>query len=281
MPNNRIDKIKDRLWSTWETGDIKHSELESIEKELERLHDNSKDPECLFALSELYLYKVNKCRHIASRFAQQGLEVAPCHSGLHDSYNIANNGNAADFNRWNHNRIIEYYYKFINKHSDCFIARRILIENLIDNNRLVDAKREIQSARNTAGLKGYFLDFYLGEVFYREGRRDEAALIWKQTVENNPTNSVCLFMFAEEHAKIGEYGVAKEYYQRSFDLQPRPRKIDALISIMGLHEIQNEQSGMLAIIGDIIEVYKTDYGIVDGPEVKLYLDKLRVLQNQV
>jgi|GEM_PF-1918996 len=277
MTAGRIDEIKDRLWVTWETDDIGDDEYESLENELEKLAAESKDQECLFALSQLHLHKANACKRAAARYALQGLAIDPCHTGLHDDFNTANNGGGGDFNHRNHHRIIDHYYRFTGEHPDCFIARRILIENLIDNNRLEEAKLEIRKAREEAGSKAFYLDYYQGEVLQREGRWDEAVRKWEQAIADNPTNSACLFQYAEEHAKIRDYAVAKEYYRISFELQDRPRKVDALIATLQLLEMERDQRGALAIADEIIGVYKEDYGIVDGPEVQRYLEKRQQL----
>lgn len=279
---NYLEEIKGLLWSTWYTKEIEYNEFNSIKERLSKLYKKTKDAECLWLLSELYIHKSNSNKRDGMRYALNGLVQDYNNSGLHDNFVVCSNGIMVDFKKRNHNKIIEYYYDFIKEHPDSLISRRILIENLIDNYRFDEAIVEVKETYKIAGDKKYIIELYEGEILFKRGYQEKAVEFWKKICERNEDNYLCYFLFAEECANFALYDIAIEYYKRSFEMQKPPRRIDSLISIFQIYEIKRNYYEALNTINLILSVYEKDYGLTDGEELKPYLydmDRIQKLIN--
>lgn len=276
--NNYLEEVKELLWSTWDTKEIEDEEFNKIKVQLNNLYEKTGNPECLWLLSELYVHKINSYKRTGAFYAVEGLVKDYNSSALHDNYNICSNGVLIDFKKRNHNDIIEFYHKFINVHPDSLIARRIMIENLIDNYRFDEASVQIEEAYKIAGNKAYLIEFYKGEILYKSGHQDEAIAYWKDICERNKDNYLAYFSFADELANFARYDDAIKYYKQSFDMQKSPRKIDALISMFQIYEIQKNYREALKAIRLILYVYEQDYGITGGNEIESYLEDKKRLE---
>jgi tetratricopeptide (TPR) repeat protein len=276
--SNYLKEIKELLWSTWYSKEMEDDEFNKIKKELDKLYEETNDPECLWLISELYIHKANSSKRNGMKYALNGLTQDYNNSGLQDNYAVCSDGIMIDFKKRNHYKLIEYYYDFIKIHPDSLIARRILIENLIDNFRFDEAMTEIEEAYKIAGNKIYLIEFYEGEILYKTGYQEKAIEFWKKICERNNDNYVCYFCLAEEYANFGRYDEAIEYYKLSFTMQKSPRKIDGLISMFQIYEIKKDYHEALNTLNLILSVYEKDYGITDGEEIQPYLkDKERII----
>lgn len=272
-----LKEIMELLWSTWYSKEMEDKEFYNIKEKLDKLYKQTNDPECLWVISELYVHKTNSNKRNGIEYALKGLIQDYNNSGLHDNYNVCSNGIMVDFKKRNHYKIIEYYYDFIMLHPDSLIARRILIENLIDNYRFDEANMQIEEAYKIAGSKSFLIEFYSGEILYKRGYQEKAVELWKSICERNNDNYRCYFSLAEEYANFARYDEAIEYYHLSFNMQKQPRKIDALESLLQIYEIKKNYCDALNTINLILDVYEKDYDIIDGEEIKPYLmDKKRI-----
>lgn len=274
---NYLEEIKELIWSTWYTKEIENNEFNNIKEKLSKLYKETNEPECLWLLSELCVHKSNSNKRDGIKYALNGLGQDYNNSGLHDNFVVCSNGIMVDFKKRNHNKIIEYYYDFIKVHPDSLIARRILIENLIDNYRLDEAMVEVKETYKIAGDKTYLIEFYEGKILFKRGYQEKAVEFWQKICERNEENYLCYFLFAEECANFGLFDRAIEYYKSSFEMQKPPRRIDSLISTFQIYEIKRNYSEALSTINLILSVYEKDYGLIDGEELKPYLhDKDRI-----
>lgn len=273
-----LELASDRLWSTWETGTLTAAELDLMEAKFQRLSQETGEPECLWLLSEIQIYRSRLIRRAGAEIAWEGLRQSPELTGLHDNYVVCAEGMLPDFHKANHHRLIAEYRKMVQQHPSILIARRILIEHLIADYRLGEAAIEIEQARPHVGAKGYILEFYAGEIAYRRGEREEAIRLWTQACEQYPSEPMCLFLLGEQYAKFAHYPEAAEAYERSYALQQAPRRIDALNALVHLYEIAGDDCMLLHTLGRILNVFAEDYGITEGSEIETYrLQRERML----
>ena len=132
-----------------------------------------------------------------------------------------------------------------------------------------------------AGSKAYLIEFYEGEILYKKGDQKRAIEFWQKICANNPDNSLCYFLFADECANFAMYDIAIEYYRRSFEIQTPPRRIDSLISMLQIYEIKANYSEAYNVLNLILSVYETDYVLTDGDEIQPYLDDRERIQKLI
>ncbi len=222
-------------------------------------------------ISELHIHKSNSHKRQARDYALKGLKENYNDTFLHDNYLIASNGVWRDFIKINHNSLIEFYREFIKNHPKVFIARIILIENLIDNYRFEEANEEIDKACKLADERSHLLEIYKGQILYKKGKEDEAIELWNKTCKNNPKNYKCYHSVGNQFANFARYEQAIEYYKKSFLIQVAPRKIDSLLAIVEVYSIMKNYEEALKFTEIILKVYETDYNVLGGEELKPYL----------
>ncbi|MEG2789679.1 MAG: hypothetical protein RR942_17870 [Romboutsia sp.] len=266
-----LEEVKDLLWSTWETKEIGSNDFKLIKEKLLQLYKQTKDSECLAIISELHIHKSNSHKRQSRDFALEGLKENCNDTFLHGNYTIASNGAWRDFIKINHNFLIEFYKEFIKNHPEVFIARVILIENLIDNYRFDEAHEEIDKACKLSDERVHLLEIYKGEILYKKGKHDEAIELWNQTCKNNPEKYKCYMSVGNQFASFARYEEAIEYYKKSFLIQVAPRKLDALLAIVSVYEILKNYEEALRFTNLIIKAYETDYNVLDGEELRPYL----------
>lgn len=257
-----IDRIKDKPWSTWTTEEINNKEYEQIINNLEFLYQNTQDSECLWLLSELCIHKSNSLKRNGLGYAKKGLSLAFDKPGLHDNHTVCSNGILPDFTKRNHHKLISFYYDFIAKYPESIIAKRIIIEHLIDNYRLTEATEIIESIKE----RTFFFEFYKGQILYLQGKHEQAIALWEKTCTEHSENYICYFLYADQLARFARYEKALEYYEKSFQLQQKPRRIDSLIASWQIHEIQKNYQKALEILDLIITVYEQDYEVFQNDD---------------
>ena len=82
----------------------------------------------------------------AIAYATEALPELGNSDALHESFLVASGGYNGDFKNRNHRKLIEYYTIFCKLYPDSYVARKILILNLLDDYRLEEAEVEIRAA---------------------------------------------------------------------------------------------------------------------------------------
>ncbi|MEJ8303965.1 hypothetical protein [Saccharibacillus sacchari] len=267
----QLQAAAELLWSTWESGTLTTAELDRMENEFKKRHADGGEPECLWLLSEIQVYRSRLIRRTGAEAALEGLRQAPESTGLHDNYVACMDGALPDFHKRNHHRLIAEYERIVERHPELLIARRILIEHLIADYRFDEAEIHIAAALPYAAGREYVLDFYISEILYRKGERRAAERLWSSVCRRHPGDSACLFLLGEQYAKFARYEEAANAYERSFALQQSPRRIDALEALVHVHEIRGDDASLLHALSRILNVLAQDYGITEGAEADPFL----------
>ncbi len=196
-----------------------------------------------------------------AELSKKGIELSPHHGGLHDTFSVSQSGPEFDFKKKSHHKVISYYKNYISKDLDNFIARRVLITNLIDRYRFDEAEEEICKASIFAKDKKYLMEILEGEIHYKKGNHAKAIKRWEEVLQSNPNNYSCSYLVADQFATFARYDEALKYYQQSYKLQEKPRKIDGLEAMLQIYEMRDDNSKILSILNEIIDIYKEDYNI--------------------
>jgi tetratricopeptide (TPR) repeat protein len=274
----RLAEIKEIIWGNWSSNVIDDNFFLNIESELQDIHTAAKENDCLWLISELHHLRSVQSKKKAAHYALKALERDYDHKGAHQNLEYGNNVRFSSFDHANHNEIIEFYFQFINNHPDCLIAHRILLQCLMDNYRFEEAVSIIDIARARFHTKPFLWDLYYGEILFKSGKQADAQELWEQACAGNQDDYLCFLMVADYYANFHFYDNAVTKFTHAFELQKPPRKIDSLIGIYKIYEIQKEYGNALASIDTIIEVFKTDYNTENGPDIEELVDeKTRIM----
>ena len=199
---------------------------------LEQLSTNPNDLHALTVLGDLYHEYAIKLDEKAASYTKQALALNPENKSLHNTFHYAMHGGRLDWNVANHSELIAYYQNFIQEHPTITRAYLYLLDNLIDDGRLDEATKVLERRRTV--IQDCFNDFYrllISESIngFQATRKEYDTYL----EENHEWQAY--FSVAGRYASHGEYEKAITLFEKSFELQLKPRYIDHLESIAQLY----------------------------------------------
>ena len=199
---------------------------------LEQLSTNPNDLHALTVLGDLYHEYAIKLDEKAASYTKQALALNPDDKSLHNTFHNAMHGGRLDWNVANHSELIAYYQNFIQEHPTITRAYLYLLDNLIDDGRLDEATKVLERRRTV--IQDCFNDFYrllISESIngFQATRKEYDTYL----EENHEWQAY--FSVAGRYASHGEYEKAITLFEKSFELQLKPRYIDHLESIAQLY----------------------------------------------
>ena len=199
---------------------------------LQQLSINPNDLHALTLLGDLYHTYAIKLDEKAASYTKQALALNPDDKSLHNTFHNAMHGGRLDWNVANHSELIAYYQNFIQEHPTITRAYLYLLDNLIDDGRLDEAKKVLE--RRSAVMQDCFNDFYRILIHESSHGFQSTRKEYDIYLEKNQEWQA-YFLVAGRYASRGEYEKAIALFEKSFDLQPKPRYIDHLESIAQLY----------------------------------------------
>lgn len=199
---------------------------------LEQLSTNPNDLHALTVLGDLYHEYAIRLDEKAASYTKRALALNPDDKSLHNTFHYAMHGGRLDWNVANHSALIQYYQNFIQEHPTISRAYLYLLDNLIDDGRLDEAAKVLERRRTV--IQDCFNDFY--RLFIHESSNGFQATRKEYDMyleENHEWQAY--FLVAGRYASHGEYEKAITLFEKSFELQPKPRYIDHLESIAQLY----------------------------------------------
>ena len=199
---------------------------------LEQLSTNPNDLHALTVLGDLYHEYAIRLDEKAAAYTKQALALNPDDKSLHNTFHNAMHGGRLDWNVANHTALIQYYQNFIQEHPTITRAYLYLLDNLIDDGRLDEAIKVLERRRTV--IQDCFNDFYRLLIYESTNGFQATRKEYDSYLEENQEWKA-YFLVAGRYASHGEYIKAISLFEKSFELQPKPRYIDHLESIAQLY----------------------------------------------
>jgi len=271
MHLNRIEAMveKDSMLSR-EDFDYAVSRLKSLQ------HKPEHRGRCLTLLADLHMHRADGYAEKAADYAKQALELQPEKKDNHSILFRACRGAMGDWCYANHTHLIAYYQQFIRKNPSYLPGYMWLLDNLIEDGRLAEAREtadQMKAIRET-----YHYPMYLAVISEREGNSEKAGEYWAELLAKYENDSFALFVYADHLAKHARYAEAIEAFESSFALEKAPRMTDALDSIAQLCLILGDQERAVHTYERILEVMKNDWQLTEGETVEGYLQNILQLK---
>ena len=111
---------------------------------LEQLSTNPNDLHALTVLGDLYHEYAKRLDEKAATYTKQAIMINPDNKDLHNTFHNAMHGGNLDWNVANHSELIQFYQNFIQEHPTITRAYLYLLDNLIDDGRLDEAKKVLE-----------------------------------------------------------------------------------------------------------------------------------------
>ena len=118
-------------------------------------------------------------------------------------------------------------------------------------------------------------------ILRREGKIKEAENLLNDMAEQFPDSWYTWAIVADFNADDCKYDDAISCYEKSFELQAKPRFTDSLEAIAHICEIKGEYQKSISAYHRIIDLLKTDWNITFGATVNKYLQKIDELTGKI
>lgn len=271
----RIERIQNMLW------DVRFLNPTHIENERQFLLDKASrephnaDPHCMLAQIELHLAQEHNIR--AQEYALEAInrQLEDCCI----TYLAKSMGGSRVDLRFNlHNELINHYKALVRKNPKQIGAYAYLIQQLIDDHRLTEAKYycDLLSRHHD----GYYLTVHQIKVALACGEKAEAKYMWEKMGQDYPDKWQVWEWVGDFQTQAEEYSSAKESYRKAIELEPVPHYVDAIISLAQVCEIEGDIEGAIAARQYELEVSEKEWGDTDGEtidEIHREITRLRKL----
>ena len=253
---------------------------EDFDYAISRLQNLLHKPEyrgrCLTLIADLYQHRSSGYASMAADYAKQALEVRP---DVHDNHRIlfhACKGAMGDWCCSNHTHLINYYQTFVKKNPTHLPGYMWLIDNLIEDGRLEEARNTVEQMKQVKLT--YHYPMYLADIALRVGELVKAEQYWQEMLADYADNTHAWFVYGDRLAKHARYHEAIEAFQKSFSLEKAPRMTDALDSIAQIHMLLGNKAEAIKAYEELLEVLKNDWKLTEGETVDGYLQNIAQLQ---
>lgn len=263
----RMERIQNMLWDerVLDPAVVEVDRAFLLEK-ARREPDNGRPHELL---SDLENHLADEHRARAAQYARESLARDPMCKGAHDELVHAMGGRLADWCYTNHRELIRWYEGFLEKNPDCRGGYMWLLDQLIDDGRLEEAKAWLGRMEPVDGT--FRTPLYRGLIAQAAGDREGAMAIWEQMCRDWPEDWMAWYTMGDAMVRTGRYGRAKEHYRRAFELQPAPKYVDSLESIAQVCQLEGDIPGAVAALEEEVAVLAEQWDTRTGETV----DKVR------
>lgn len=248
--DTRMERIQNMLWDerVLDPAVVEGDRAFLLEK-ARREPDNG-HPHELLADMENHLADEHRAR--AAQYAMESLARDPMCKDAHDELVHAMGGKLADWCYTNHRELIRWYEAFLEKNSEHRGGYLYLLDQLIDDGRLDEARAWLGRMEPVDGT--FRTPLYRGLIAQAAGDREGAMAVWEQMCRDWPEDWMVWYTMGDAMVRVGRYGKAKENYRRAFDLQPPPKYVDGLESIAQVCELAGDIPGAVAALEEEVAV---------------------------
>lgn len=253
------------LWDNWDSKDV------TIEKLIDIQRDGAISSE---VKSEIWHLISVRAIELTKQYSVNALQKGKDEPWIHDNIVFGSGQCSLDYRRKNNNWIIQFYMDLYKARPMSIITNRVLLEQLILANKIDQAKEHIAAIKRIIPDAIEFWSIYEAICRWKEGEKQAIAECEEKILTEVKNKYIYYLMIAEHYANNGCYSEALEKYQKAYQAQNGNRKIDPLICIYKIHELQNKYTIAKETLLEIVKVYKDDYDCVDDDEVKVYKDEI-------
>lgn len=240
-----------------------------LEKQLQKENENIN---AVKLLACLYAHRAKSSNSIAVEYAKRALALGDTSKSMNNILRDAYGSPHTDWNYRNRHELIAFYYKHIESHPDDMRAYRYILPALVADGRTEEARNLIDKISNQE--KPELLFVFKAMVLRREGKAQEAEQLFNDMIKQYEDSWYTWAIIVDFKADDCNYNEAIVCYEKSFELQPKPRYTDSLEAVAHIYEIKGEYSKASETYQAIIDLLKTDWNITFGATVNKYQRKI-------
>ena len=259
-PEQQLDRIENNIYAR---GLFTEAEQRQIERQLDTIAEHPEHAgRAELVLTILYNHQAEQYRLLA---VERGKEAVEKTGG--DAEAVSELANAwgsymPDWNVRNHHALIEWFSDYCRRHPGNRAANMWLLDNLIDDRRLTEARQWLDRFAQMDNTFRTPLYRYLIALAAGERSEADAAL---STLEAMEDQEWCWALtLGDIYTQLQAYDKAVMWYRRGQELQPSPKFTDSATSIAHICEIRGDKSGAIEAYREVLRLLREEWGIVSG-----------------
>ena len=273
-PEQQMERIENHIY---DRGMFTEAEERQLEQQLGVFaEDPALEGQAKLLLTKLYNNQAEQYRLLAVEMGKEAVEKTD--SG-HDAVSELANAWGSympDWNVRNHHALIDWFSDYCRRHPDNRAALMWLLDNLIDDRRLTEAREWLEKlARIDSSFR---TPMYRYLVALAAGEKDESEKQKRELEALADSEWCCALTLGDICTQRQEYDEAVAWYRRGQELQPSPKFTDSATSIAHICEIRGDREGAIEAYREVLRLLKEDWGIVSGEEREAVERAIRKLQ---
>lgn len=258
--DTRMERIQNMIWDVrfLNPADADNAR-EFLLSKARREPDNGRPLELLADL-ENHLAKEHHTH--AAEYAKEALLRDPDLADVHGELKESMGGYCKDWAYNNRNGLISFYQEYLSTHPDCKNAYLHLLDNLLADFRLTEARQYLDRYAKLDGT--YRTPLYRGLIEWYAGNRTEAFAIWKQVEEDHPGNWYVYQNMGDFLVRSERYTEAIGYYRRALDAMTPPRWCDPIESIAQVYELMGNIPAAIAAWQEELSMFENEWEFTTG-----------------
>ena len=273
-PEQQMERIENRIYAR---GLFDEAEERQLEQQLTAFAENpAYEGQAKTLLAKLYNNQAEQYRLLAVAVGKEAVEKS---DGDRDAVSELANAWGSympDWNVRNHHALIAWFADFCRSHPNNRPALMWLLDNLIDDRRLDEARAWLEKLAHMD--TSFRVPMYRYLIAQAAGDRDEAEKSFKELETMADSEWCCALTLGDFCTQRQAYDEAIAWYRRGQELQPSPKYTDSATSIAHICEIRGDREGAIAAYREVLRLLREDWGIVSGEtrdEVERAIRKLQ------
>ena len=272
---SRMDRIENQLDSI---RFLESGVFEQDEQFLKICMENPRyEARATLLLAQLYNKRASEYHDRAKPLARRALLLNPGEKTAHNAVFDAENGLYTDWDMNNYEDLIGFYEDFVEAHPEAFRNYCWLLDLLIHDHRLEEARHYAQRMRQVKD--SYHYEMYMGRICKEDCDLDSAMIWWKKMTEHSPENWVVWAEYGDVFAKLGRYDEAVFYYKKAMPLRTRPRFVDCEDAVAHICLIRGDLEGAIQMKRDSLRIIQEDW-TTEGEAVHEVQREIRSLESR-
>ena len=257
-PEQQMERIENRIY---DRGLFDEAEQRQLEAQLRAFGEKPElKGQAELLLAKLYNNQAEQYRLLAVEHGKTAVEETKGDSDAISELCNAWGSYIPDWNMRNHHALIEWLSEYCQKNPENRAAIMWLLDNLIDDRRLTEAKNWLGKLAAIDSTFRTPMYRYLIALAEGKGEADER-LKELEALEDDWCLSLVL---GDIYTQRQEYDRAVDLYKKGLALQASPKFTDGAMCIAHIREIQGDKAGAVEAYREVLRLMREEWGIVGG-----------------
>lgn len=259
-PEQQLDRIENHIYNS---GLLPEAELRQLEQQLRAIGEAPAfSGQAALVLAKLYNSQAEQYRALS---LEQGKLAVEQTGGDPDAVSELANAWGSyipDWNVRNHHALIAWFSDYCRRNPNNRSAVMWLLDNLIDDRRLAEARQWLSSLARLDDTFRTPLYRYLIALAAGDTAEAESQLTFLEHMEGQ--DWCWALTLGDLYTQRQEYEKAVAWFRRGLEMQPSPKFTDGATSIAHICEILGDKAGAAAAYREVLRIQQEDWGIISG-----------------